>query len=69
MRYITGNIPTICDARLSCIQLDKISIMFLQEYEKLRVLGKGAFASVYKVRHADLGYVRALKVSHELIEG
>lgn len=43
--------------------------MFLQEYEKLRVLGKGAFASVYKVRHADLGYVRALKVSHELIEG
>ena len=42
--------------------------MFLQEYEKLRLIGKGAFASVYKVRHASLGYVRALKVSHELIE-
>ena len=42
--------------------------MFLQEYEKLRLLGKGAFASVYKVRHAELDYVRALKVSHELIE-
>ena len=42
--------------------------MFLQEYEKLRVLGKGAFASVFKVRHAEFGYVRALKVSHEFIE-
>lgn len=42
--------------------------MFLKEYEKLRLLGKGAFASVYKVRHAELGYIRALKVSHELIE-
>ncbi len=42
---------------------------FLQEYEKLRLIGKGAFASVYKVRHTELGYVRALKVSHEDIEG
>lgn len=42
--------------------------MFLKEYEKLRLIGKGAFASVYKVRHLNLGYVRALKVSHEIIE-
>lgn len=42
--------------------------LFLEEYEKLRMLGKGAFASVYKVRHHDLGYVRAVKVSNEVIE-
>lgn len=42
--------------------------LFLQEYVKLRLIGKGSFASVYKVRHADLGYVRAIKVSNEIIE-
>ena len=42
--------------------------MFFQEYEKLGFIGKGAFASVYKVRHADLGYVRALKVCNQFIE-
>lgn len=31
-------------------------------------LGKGSFASVYKVRHRSLGYVRALKVCHNFIE-
>ncbi len=41
--------------------------LFLEEYEKLRMLGKGSFASVYKVRHHDLGYIRAIKVSNELI--
>ena len=41
---------------------------FLNEYEKICKLGKGAFANVYKVRHADLGYIRALKVSMEYIE-
>ncbi len=41
--------------------------LFLEEYEKLRLLGKGSFASVYKVRHHDLGYVRAIKVSNDLI--
>lgn len=41
--------------------------LFLDEYEKLRLLGKGSFASVYKVRHHDLGYVRAIKVSNDLI--
>lgn len=42
--------------------------MFLQEYEKIRMIGKGAFASVFKVRHAKLGYVRALKVCDNFIE-
>lgn len=42
--------------------------MFLQEYEKIRLIGKGAFASVYKVRHANLGYIRALKVCNDFIE-
>lgn len=42
--------------------------LFLHEYEKLRKIGEGAFASVYKVRHADLGYVRALKVSNGIVD-
>ena len=42
--------------------------LFLEEYEKLRMLGKGSFASVYKVRHHDLGYIRAIKVSNEVID-
>lgn len=42
--------------------------MFLQEYEKIRQLGKGAFTSVYKVRHSKLGYIRALKVCNNFIE-
>lgn len=41
---------------------------FYNEYEKLRHVGKGAFADVFKVRHIALGYVRALKVSKEYIE-
>lgn len=41
---------------------------FLNEYEKLRLIGKGAFAAVYKVRHIDLGYIRAIKVSNEIID-
>lgn len=40
---------------------------FLGNYTNLRVLGRGAFATVYKVRHNNLGYVRAIKVLHELI--
>lgn len=42
--------------------------MFYQDYEKIRLIGKGSFAAVYKVRHASLGYVRALKVCSEEIE-
>ena len=45
---------------------------FLKEYENLGELGKvgdGAFAQVYKVRHIELGYVRAIRVLKDLITG
>ncbi len=40
---------------------------FLNEYTLLGELGKGGFATVYKVRHNDLGYVRAVRVLNEYI--
>ena len=44
--------------------------IILQDYERLKFLGKGAFAQIYKVRHKDLGYVRAIKVlTEEVNEG
>lgn len=44
--------------------------IILQEYERLKFLGKGAFAQIYKVRHKDLGYIRAIKVlTEEVNEG
>ncbi len=36
---------------------------FLGDYEKIQRIGESAFATVYKVRHAQLGYIRAIKVS------
>ena len=35
---------------------------FLQDYQSLGVIGRGAFATIYKVKHLNLEYVRALKV-------
>lgn len=40
---------------------------FLQEYTMLDELGKGGFATVYKVRHNGLGYIRAIRVLNETI--
>lgn len=40
---------------------------FLQEYKMLEELGKGGFATVYKVRHNELGYIRAVRVLNETI--
>ena len=40
---------------------------FLQEYTMLDELGKGGYATVYKVRHNELGYVRAIRVLNETI--
>ena len=40
---------------------------FLQEYTMLDELGKGGFATVYKVRHNALGYIRAVRVLNETI--
>ena len=42
--------------------------LFLNQYIKLAHTGKGANAHVYKVRHANLGYVRAIKVLNDYIE-
>lgn len=41
-----------------------MAIIF-QDYERLKFLGKGSFAKIYKVRHKDLGYIRAIKVLTE----
>jgi serine/threonine protein kinase len=35
---------------------------YLNEYEILKKLGEGGFATVYKVRHNQLGYIRAIRV-------
>ena len=42
--------------------------MFFQDYTDLGNIGEGSFASVHKIRHAQLGYVRALKICKEFIE-
>ena len=40
---------------------------FLQEYTMLDELGKGGFATVYKIRHNELDYIRAVRVLNETI--
>jgi len=40
---------------------------FLKEYTMLGELGSGGFAKVYKVRHNELGYIRAIRVLNETI--
>lgn len=42
--------------------------LFYEKYIKLAHIGKGANAHVYKVRHAELGYVRAIKILNDPIE-
>ena len=37
------------------------------QYEKLKVIGRGSFATIYKVKHKKLGFVRAIKESNEYI--
>ena len=41
--------------------------VFPKEYTTLDELGKGGFATVYKIRHNELGYVRAIRVLNETI--
>ena len=41
---------------------------FLEEYTLLSELGKGGFATVYKVRHNELGYIRAVRVLNDTIQ-
>ncbi len=40
---------------------------FLQEYTMLDEIGRGGFATVYKVRHNELGYIRAVRVLNDTI--
>jgi serine/threonine-protein kinase len=40
---------------------------FLEEYTLLEELGQGGYATVYKVRHNKLGYVRAIRVLNAMI--
>jgi len=40
---------------------------FLDEYEELKFLGQGAFAKIYKVRHLELDYIRAIRVLSEAV--
>ncbi len=43
---------------------------FLNDYTLLDEIGHGAFASVYKVRHNQLGYIRAVRVlNHTIAQG
>ena len=41
--------------------------LLLNEYENLRELGQGSFAKIYKVRHLDLDYVRAIRVLNTIV--
>lgn len=41
---------------------------FTEEYKKLMLIGRGSFAAVYKVRHNKLGYIRAVKISNEMVD-
>ena len=40
---------------------------FLEDYTLLDELGQGGYATVYKVRHNELGYIRALRVLNAVI--
>lgn len=40
---------------------------FLEEYTLLDELGQGGYATVYKVRHNRLGYIRAIRVLNAII--
>lgn len=44
-----------------------MNMAFLEEYTLLDELGQGGFATVYKVRHNELGYIRALRVMNAVI--
>ncbi len=40
---------------------------FLEVYTLLDQLGQGGYATVYKVRHNKLGYIRAIRVLNAII--
>lgn len=42
-------------------------MVFLEEYTLLDELGQGGYATIYKVRHNELGYIRAIRVLNATI--
>ena len=42
--------------------------ILLNEYENLRELSQSSFARIYKVRHLDFGYIRAIRVLNARVE-
>ena len=44
-----------------------MEMAFLEEYTWLDELGQGGYATVYKVRHNQLGYIRAIRVLNAVI--
>ena len=42
--------------------------IFYKNYLKLEHIGRGANAHVYKVKHAKLGHIRAIKILNDYIE-
>lgn len=42
-------------------------MVFLEDYTLLDELGQGGYATVYKVRHNNLGYIRAIRVLNAII--
>lgn len=47
--------------------INLFAMAFLEEYTLLDELGQGGYATVYKVRHNELGYIRALRVMNAVI--
>ena len=41
--------------------------LLLNEYENLKKLGQGSFATIYKVRHHTLDYIRAIRVLNAMV--
>lgn len=50
-----------------CANLNNNIMAFLEEYTLLDELGQGGYATVYKVRHNNLGYIRAIRVLNAII--
>ena len=43
--------------------------IYLEDYTKLKKIGDGGYATIYKVRHNKLEYIRAIRVLKENVDG
>lgn len=50
------------------VKHDMIKKAYLEDYTKLKKIGDGGYASVYKVRHNELEYIRAIRVLKENVD-